>query len=95
LKKRFVRVLWARTDVNPVIATTNATSQYKVEEANYLAVLVSRCNSLRFIFCGRIKNKLCLTTSSNVEKYIEKVSNAVGKFNREMLDNVLLETVPL
>jgi len=42
-------VLWARTDVNPIRTTKNATSQYN-EEANYLTVLVSRSNSLRLIF---------------------------------------------
>jgi len=59
-------------------ATRNTISQYN-EEVNYLTVLVSKSNSLRLIFCGHIKNKLCLTTSSNVEKCIERISNAVGK----------------
>lgn len=92
LEKRFV--MWARTDVTPMTFTRNATSQYN-EEACYLIVLDPKSYSLRLIFCGHIKNKLCLTTNSNVENFIERISNAVGKPDREMLDNVLLETVPL
>jgi hypothetical protein len=36
-----------------------------------------------------------MTTGSNVEKFIERISHDVGKLDGEKLENVLLETVSL
>jgi hypothetical protein len=86
-------LIWLKSGFN--YGVNNYHLLINPEEVNYLAVLFSRSNSLRFIFCGHINYKLCMTTSSNVEKCIERISKSVEKRDLEMLDNVLLETVPL